>query len=914
MPGLVNRPLEFRAVSEFLRSATQQPSGLVIEGEPGIGKTTLWLSAVEQAGDSGYRVFSAQVGQAESVLAFAAVADLLRDVDPIVLAQLPDVQRVAVDRVLLRTSTEDQATDQRVVAAAFASVFDRLAAASPVLIAIDDAQWLDRSSQDVMAFAARRFKGRVGVLVTERSDADSGNAVTWLHLTRPDGVERVRVGPLSLGGLHALISTRLGRSFPRPAIVRIAEISRGNPFFALELARAIDVGSSNAQSGLPGSLSELMRLRIGRLDTEAQDLLLAAASVADPTVELLAQVTGVTAERAVALLGDAEAKGVIGIEGNVVRFAHPLLARSVYTDASPAARRAMHRSLAETVMLPELKARHMALAASSADPETLKALDAAADTARARGAPAAAAELVELAIGLGGDKPSRRIRAAEHHFKAGDADRARALLESTLGALKPGLLRGIALNLMAGIRIYDDTFVDSAALLKRALDDAETYPALLVQSLMSLAFAQAMSGEFGESLRNARDAVTHAEALGYPPLISRAHAMLVNTTFLFGHGVDEASLQRALELENLDVDVPIPFCASAVNALVLAWTGHLDEARTGMDAVRLRCIERGAEIDMMAVSGYCTLIEIWSGRFADAAVLAQDTMERAEQVGGSRTIALTVRAAVAAYTGREQDARADAASALAIAYQCGSPRLAEWPTMSLGFLEVSLGRYAEALATLQPMLDIFDELPGSEIMTATFLPDAVEAMVALGRHADAEPLIEALERDGSRLGRSWMLAVGARCRSMWLAAQGDVKAAARKAHDAMAEHDRLPMPFERARTQLLLGQLQRRQRQKESARATLREALQAFDAMGTPLWADRARAELARADVAPSRDLALTPSERRVAELAASGMTNRDVAAALFISPKTVEANLARVYRKLGINSRAELGRLIGDV
>jgi len=159
-----------------------------------------------------------------------------------------------------------------------------------------------------------------------------------------------------------------------------------------------------------------------------------------------------------------------------------------------------------------------------------------------------------------------------------------------------------------------------------------------------------------------------------------------------------------------------------------------------------------------------------------------------------------------------------------------------------------------------------------------------------------------------------MLAVGARCRSMWLAARGDVEAAARKAQDAMAEHDRLPMPFERARTQLLLGQLHRRQRQKERSRAILREALQAFEAMGTRLWAERARAELARADVAPSRDLALTPSERRVAELAASGKTNRDVAAALFISPKTVEANLARIYRKLGIKSRAELGRLIGDL
>jgi DNA-binding NarL/FixJ family response regulator len=130
----------------------------------------------------------------------------------------------------------------------------------------------------------------------------------------------------------------------------------------------------------------------------------------------------------------------------------------------------------------------------------------------------------------------------------------------------------------------------------------------------------------------------------------------------------------------------------------------------------------------------------------------------------------------------------------------------------------------------------------------------------------------------------------------------------------MEDHDRLPMPFERARTQLLLGQLQRRQRKKEGARATLREALRAFEALGTPLWADRARTELARTNVAPGRDQMLTPSERRVAELAALGMTNRDVAAALFISPKTVEANVARIYRKLGIRTRAELGRLIDDL
>lgn len=191
---------------------------------------------------------------------------------------------------------------------------------------------------------------------------------------------------------------------------------------------------------------------------------------------------------------------------------------------------------------------------------------------------------------------------------------------------------------------------------------------------------------------------------------------------------------------------------------------------------------------------------------------------------------------------------------------------------------------------------------------------AVEAMTALGRADEAEPLVEALQRNGDRVDRAWMLAVGARCRAMVLAARGDVNAAVQSARRALAEHDRLPMPFERARTQLLLGQLLRRDR--SEATAMLRDALWVFEQLGTQLWADRARAELTGTSSrsrANGRDR-LTPAEQRVAELVASGMTNRDVAAKLYISAKTVEATLARVYRKLGIRSRAELGRHVNRI
>ena len=236
-------------------------------------------------------------------------------------------------------------------------------------------------------------------------------------------------------------------------------------------------------------------------------------------------------------------------------------------------------------------------------------------------------------------------------------------------------------------------------------------------------------------------------------------------------------------------------------------------------------------------------------------------MERAEQLGGDHMVVIA-----------QPSGRRSPPTPGVNATPAPMPRAAieaaeraahrDWRTgrsSVLGFLDVSLGNYAEALTTLQPLMARFDALPGTEIITAAFVPDAVEAMIALGRLADAEPLIEALEHNGRRLDRPWMLAIGARCRSMWLAARGDVEAADRTAQQAMAEHDRLPMPFERARTQLLLGQLQRRQRRKEAAAVTLGEALRAFEDMGTPLWAERARAELARTNVSPTQDLAADP-------------------------------------------------------
>jgi DNA-binding CsgD family transcriptional regulator len=912
----VSRSGEHQAVDDLLVSSDAQPAGLVIAGEPGIGKTTLWLDGVTRARELGFRVLSTRADEAESVLAYAAVADLLEDVEPEVLAGLPDLQRVAVDRVLLRTGTDGPPTDHRITGSAVASVISALAARQPILLAIDDAQWLDVSSQAVLAFAARRLTGRVGVLLTGRAHSSEPDPAEWLQLRTPDAVNRVRVGPLSLGALHTMILERFGKAFPRPTMVRIAEVSGGNPFYALELARGVDSRSALGEEVLPSTLTELVRLRTAHFDGEVGDMLLAACSVTDATVDLLADATEVPVERVVELLEGPEREGIVRIDGNSVHFAHPLLARGIYTHAGPARRRRMHRVLAAVEVQPELKARHMALGAASAEPHMLCALDGAAAAAVGRGAAAAAADLYELAIGLGGDTPTRRLRAAEQHLRAGDTRRARGLLEAAIDGFGSGPSHAAALNLLGAARMSDHDYAGALPLLGEAVDEAGDDLGVLVKAHLLLSRVQSMTGDLVAARRHAELAVSHSERLGDPKLISQALALHVMLDCAHGHGRDEPALTRALEMEAPDPDVSAPFRASVTDAVTKAWTGRLDEALAGLIAARRRSVEMGSDADLVYVSGHLSMVYIWLGRYSVAADVAEDMLRRGENIGGGYpvVVARTQRALASAYLGRERSAREDARAAIAGARLCGAPFLTVWPLITIGFLEVSLGNYAQSLNVLQPLLISGSGMDAGDIFPASYMPDAVEAMVALGRLDEAVPMVEALELHGAELDRPWLLAVGARCRSMLQAASGELVEAEATLQRAMMQHDRLAMPFERARTQLFLGQVLRRQRRKNLATATLREAFGTFEELAMPLWANRVGAELKRMDAPRSNDSDLTPSELRVARLAGCGMTNKDIASALFISPKTVEHNLSSVYRKLAVRTRAELASRAGEL
>ncbi len=912
---VVSREPQASAIADFLSSLVAEPAALVMEGEPGIGKTTLWLDAVERARAHGFHVMAARPVAAESVLAYASLADMLNGVDPEVLTELPGAQRAALDRVLLRAGAESAPADQRAVAAAFLSVVSAVADRSKVLVAVDDLQWLDSSSRLVVAFVARRFSGAVGLLATART-GDSESASSWLQLPRPEMIRRMTVPPMSVGALHAVISNRLGRSFSRPMMVRIEETSGGNPFYALELAKAVDGRQSSSDISLPDSLKDLIRSKTRGQDSDVDEALLAVACLAAPTVGLVAGALGADLNSVVAQLEDAESRGIVLIDGDHLRFSHPIFARGVYNDAAPEQRRAMHRRLAGVVEEPELRARHLALGSVTGDPATLRSLDSAAESARIRGAPAAAAELIDLAIGLGGGTPQRRIQSAAHHFNAGESGRARTLLEEAIAELGPGVLRAQAVSLLGYVRLLDDSFPEAAGLVEGALGDAAGEATVLVPMLVTLSFALFNLGRLDASLERVEDAVTHAEKFGRPDLLSQALGMRAMVRFLRGDGLDEPGLRRALELEDHRANIPFALRPTVHNAIVRSCAGELDWAHDEFTSLRRRCIEHGQDGELMLVAFHGALVEIWRGHFAGAALIAEDTMQLAQQMGGDLplSVALTCRALLAAYQGRVDEARTDIDEARAASVRCGSDRLGEWPATALGFLEVSLGNHRATLDAVAPLLAKLQAGPNAtEIIAASFIPDAVEAMVAMGLLEPAEQLVATLERNGDRLQRDWMIAVGGRGRGMLLAARGEISEAVEAVERALLAHERLAMPFERARTQLVLGQLQRRKRMKDASAATLQAALHTFDQLGTPLWADRARSELGRVSVGAHRKVALSPSEQRVAELAASGMTNRNIAAAMFISPKTVESNLARVYAKLGIHSRAELGRHVGQ-
>lgn len=904
--GVLGRDRELAATQALFDQARDATSVLILAGDAGIGKTTLCRAAAKAACDAGFRVLATTGAAAEESLAWAGLADLLTGIDQSVLDGLSSLHQRALQAVISGSGGHDD--DQRLAASAFQAALEQQCVANPTFIVIDDAQWLDEPSRLALGFAVRRLAGPAALLLAFRSGDAVSPDRSWLQPPDPRNLTRLTLGPVDHGVLSTIVDSRLECTPPSPVMERIYRLSGGNPFYALELARAAGENPDSDLGQLPATLGALIRERIGDLKPPTTQALLNAAAAVEPTVEVIGAASGCSPTELVEVLEPAETRGLIVFDGARIRFTHPLIASGVLSESPAAALRDTHRRLAGSVTDPEQRARHLALSAPHGDPETLAALDAAAEHAAARGAYGTAAELVSLAIRGGGDDAIRRLRGGEFLFRAGSFDDAEALVAPIVDRLPSGVMQTVGLMLLAGIRGYRDGLAGTIDLLERAVTEAGDNLVLRTQARLMFALATGMANDMARCVEQARQARSDAERTGVVELRSQALALWVHVSFMYGLGTDENALREALAIEDLNSDAPATLQPSRVRAVNHAWTGRFEEARTLMADVLRRCTERGNEVDVIWAADQLVQIDVALGRYEDAEAIAADAMQRAEQMRGRLPLitAHTMVAAVAARRGRLEDTRKAAEFAVSSAAEAGLHYMVRPPLMSLAFVQVSEGRYEEALLTLKPLLVDFDPDHDIEMVAGAFLPDAIEAFTALGRTEEAEPLIAALETGGARHDRPWMLAVGARCRALLLAAQGDLAGALLCGERAMEHHERLPMPFERARSRLLLGQLQRRRRRLPNARSNLSRAAAVFEDIGSPLWAARARRDLSRL-MARSGDPVLTDSERQAAEHAAAGLTNREIAATLYVSEKAVEVYLSNTYRKLGIRSRSQL-------
>jgi ATP/maltotriose-dependent transcriptional regulator MalT len=910
--AVIGRDEELAAIEAFLGDVEQGPTALVLSGEPGIGKTILWEAGVEAARSGFGRVLSCRGAEPEASLSFAGLSELLTPVfDDVGPSLLPPRQR-ALEVALLRVEPGAEAPDPLAIGLAVLDALSVLAEQGPVLVALDDVQWIDPASAGAIQIALRRLCDEpVGLLVTVRVAAEASGSFDLDHFTPEERLERISVGPLSAGALHTLLAERLGLELTRPELARVREATAGNPFFALELGREFVRTNTRPVPGqalrVPDSLRELLGSRLDRLPTYAGDVLLQVAALARPTVDLVTAAHG-ERERVLEALEAAAREGVVELDDSRIRFSHPLLASLCYEQAPVWKRRAVHRALADAVSDVEECARHLALAAEGPDTVVASSLDAAAEEAAARGAPAAAADLAELAAELTLDDPAlareRRLRSARFRTVAGEGERAIAMLEQLRSEAPSGVERADVL--IALVSALSSVPLESIELCDEALVEAtgDDTRSARVLTLRSTAWLQ--MAEIPAALVDARAAVEKAERTGDPALLAVAIAR-VGHAEMWAADITPGLLERGAEIEDRQ-GLELAFLDSPrwLLARRLLRQGEVERARAILEECERTALARGDEGARGLVGWHLALLEWLTGRWPQALDRAIAAHELAEvnQLGNLLFVG-RVKALIEADLGLIEEARASAEEGLAVAEATSNEVFVVLTLGVLGRLELALGNLEKAGHYLR-------ELPGRLLAGGLNDPaqplwaDTIETLIALGELEQAHLYLEAYETNARRLASPWAVAGAARCRGLLAAAEGDTAAASAAFDRALGELDVHPYPLERARTLLCIGTVRRQAQQKKAARETLQQALAIFEELGARLWAEKAHAELRRISGRSPASEELTETERRVAELAARGRTNNQIAAELYMGLSTVEAHLSDVYRKLGVR-RAEL-------
>ncbi|MFJ4691348.1 AAA family ATPase [Streptomyces sp. NPDC088766] len=909
---------------ELFTSAREQLTrggSVLLHGPAGIGKSTVLRALAADYGDAARTVLRCSATESESHLPFLALADLFGLVLDEVADKLPSAQRTALESALTGRGESTLQRDGLALRLAVLSALRALAAAGPVLLVADDMQWLDSASAELLGFAARRLGDTpVQLLCAVRTEGQEYDR--HLRASPPDTLA-VRLNPLSRAQVSVLLDHRGYTDLPRSTVREIHRTSGGNPLFALELGRALGENPTPPRPGeplpVPTSLRALVLSRLDMLSDEARRTLLVASAGARPTLALL---HAAGRENAEAETAQAAALGLLATEpeGPAVRFAHPLISAALYAEAPAQERRAAHTALSTAASDPIERARHLALSTTGTDPGVAARLSEAAALARDRGAPSVAASLGLLAArhtpADGRPAPDeRRLEAAEDAIIAGEVDLARDIAREVLTRATAPAERVRAW--MVVIEAAGQALGDVDAVYPQVLADAGDDPVLLAQVHYQLAWrGLVVQGDFAE----AREQAAHAAELAARGADRRSELMALalqaSTETLMGHPDAPVTIKRALK----EPQDPYVAChhngAGTARFRWLLMSDQLSEARSTITALLREARRRGMVESEVHFQRFLAETELRSGHCGRALDLARESLRLARDSGIGLGASAMLASLAEASGGEVSRALELAREAAGRAEEDGDQMYLSRALAALGHARLVAGDAAGAVASLRRVRELEAGLGINDPARGRWQGDLAEALVRVGEPGEAQELVDVTREDALRLGRESILATLDRAEALVRAARGDQEGALARLTSVQDRFAKLGYGLEEARAAFAMARL----RTRRPGPTSYDEAARLFRRCRALPWLRQVEAAAAEEPAGPALVPApvlafdalegLASMERQVAALVMEGATNREIAARLFISVKTVEATLTRVYRKLGIRSRVDIVRL----
>ena len=909
---LVGRSREQGALSQFLEQQLSRPRGAVLlEGPPGIGKTTLWRWVLtgrpEQAA-----VRTCRPGELDTTLSYSAVDDLMSNSD-----ERAESQRLLAD---LRRSTAsdptgaDGGTTQLVRVAQH--VVDALDALNrnAVFLGIDDAQWLDEASARVLTFVVRHLRRPVAVIATQRSTG----VPNWLRMAVPDDdILRLPVGALTQDEVWELIRRKLGLSLIRNVVARVHRASGGNPLFALELARMLaerpEPMSAWLHLPLPTTLRETIGRRVGALPEVVRDALLVVACATEPTVEVVHAVGG---PDTASYLQHAIDKGVLGVADGRLHFTHPLLAEIIYANADREQVRRVHSLLAERAVDPEERGRHLAAATDLPDEAAAAEIERASRLAHVRGGVDVAASLAGRALALtppANAEPGfrRTLLSADRLWDLGETSASVTLLRRALDAGAVGPRRAALLLRLARAVTQGGAPGEALNLLTRARRDCGTDTWLRAVMHRDLAFRILQGTDVRRARSHLRAMMRLADHAGDGQLKWDAEAALLSELVIAAEipaDLSDRLAALAAVPENPDGLVPAGSRLISIGA-IHKWLDDFDSARRLLDRVRRQTWDNRIDGALAPPLFQLAELECWAGRLDEARELIDELDRLATRADRAAvtTMHFYARALLRVRTGELDGSITAAQECIRLATEHDNARHHLRGLATLGAAYLCAGDPATALTKLSPATDLQVRLGYANPAVIRASGDEIEALVQTNDLDRASARLALLEIGAERADSPWARLAALRSKGLIHAAAGKLPDAIQALTTATETSMTVADPLERGRTWLALGSALRRARRRVEALEALSIAEGLFSCLPAPHWVEKARSEGARIRTTRGDAIRLSPMELRVARMVADGRSNKEIAAMAYLSVKTVETHLTRTYRKLGVRSRAEL-------